>query len=332
MTRVVLLLVLITATCASLAALPTESAKGSPCGDTSNALRALISPPQSPTQFVLRKGQQVEIANLHPILSQNAEIGDLFDFETVTNVRMGDLIVIPRHLPIRAKAVQVKVGRHGHQASMALEFQPLTLCSGEWVLLGGDPKRYGTRNYKAGDMGSTVGDAISKAAGTSLTPLSPIAVPWMFVQLFKRGNAMFFMDKGTRQVLFVAEDVALDREAVTRLQPPPYAGPPVVLYTATRKSRYALYCGAERVADSDAKLIFPPGRYVFHNGKQSGHPLELELESGEVYSIIGGSAGPKGNVVKFGLDLLGDSTSPEEDLTKAGTDRLQSLRAQIVLH
>jgi hypothetical protein len=254
----------------------------------------------SPNQVVIPKGQKIVVSNLHAISSANAEVGNRYEFETAETVRVGGLVVIPAHLPLLATAGKLSREGHGHSAKLELSFGELRLCSGD-IIGSGNPK-----DYKGGNVGRAIGDAIGSAAGLSLTPLSPLAGPLLLSYPFRRGQPVF-IDKATRHTLVTQVDVPISAAFFAQHQPPAYSGPPVVFYRPAR--RYLSLLEGTRVLIGDqGKIILPPGKYTFRVSKKKSGTLELSLGAGDIVSLVGYPDGPRVEQIDHPIDLLADKT------------------------
>ena len=214
--------------------------------------------------------------------SATAKAGDRVPFRVAKDVRVADLIVIPRGADAwgLVTAVQPK-RRKGRPGSLDIVIQSVQLLTGE------NPPLRATQHSegKSRDVG-TMAD-IPQAAIVSFGELVPVV---LFSMLEKGKDA--YWPTGTAFTAYLNGDVVLDRIALERTQPAPVQrkGPATVtIFRAEAGTRFQLpvYCGKVALAklphSAYLKIQLPPGEYFFRSSDE--HIVEVRLGEGQEFYL-----------------------------------------------
>src|ERR1039457_2879220 len=105
--------------------------------------------------LVLDKGTPVKIRLKQDLSSADAKEGDTIDFEVVEEVKVGDVVVIPKGSPALGSVTDVQVARRmGRGGKLDIEIDSVTLADGERATLWAVKERNGDGNV--GDNGPIV--------------------------------------------------------------------------------------------------------------------------------------------------------------------------------
>ena len=273
-------------------------------GKTSSAQ---VTAGSSETSSPAMMNSALKLADATPVLlrtkqslsSATAKVGDRVSFRVTEDVKLGDLIVIRRGAEawglVTAAQPRARKGRAG----------TLDVSIRSTELLTGDPAPLRAEEHLKG-MGRSVKSDSAEALGES----GGLALPLLPLIRLEKGQDVV-LDADTKITAYLNGDVALDRRALERAQPPLVhrSGPATV--TIFRPSLSwgslnapSLYCG--RVALTHLwngrylKVQLPPGRYSFESSDNQA--LELHLEEGqEVYvqmQMLAKGLGMKGHMAQ----------------------------------
>lgn len=254
--------------------------------------------------------------------SATAKLGDRVPFRVVKDVRVADLIVIPRGADAwgLVTAVQPK-RRKGRPGNLDIVIQSVQLLTGENAPLRAKQHSEG----KSRDVG-TMAD-IPKAAIVSFGEL----VPYVLFSMLEKGKDAYWA-AGTASTAYLNGDVVLDRIALERFQPTPVQrnGPATVtIFRAETGMRFQLpaYCGKVALAklphSTYLKIQLPPGRYFFRSSDK--HVVEVGLEGGQEFYlqmqlVIARKGGFKGHLVQV------DNADGEEEVANLNELRDKDVR------
>jgi hypothetical protein len=226
------------------------------------------------TPVMLRTKQDLSSATL--------KVGDRVPFRVVKDVRVADLIVIPRGADAwgLVTAVQPK-RRKGRPGNLDIAIQSVQLLTGENAPLRAKQHLEG----KSRDVG-TMAD-LPKAAIVSFGEL----VPYVLFSMLEKGKDAY-LAAGTASTAYLNGDVVLDRIALERIQPAPVQrkGPATVtIFRAETGMRFQLpvYCGKVALAklphSAYLKTQLPPGKYFFRSSDKQ--VVEVRLEEGQEFYL-----------------------------------------------
>jgi hypothetical protein len=223
------------------------------------------------TPVVLRTKQDLSSATV--------KVGDRVPFRVVKDVRVADLIVIPRGADAwgLVTAVQPK-RRKGRPGNLDVAIQSVQLLTGENAPLRAKQHSEG----ESRDVG-TMRDIPDAAIATF-----GIAIPFVVFTMFEKGKDAYW-PSGTKFTAYLSGDVVLDRIALERVQPAPVQrkGPASVTVFRTAETRMLgpppVYCGKVELAKlprpAYLKIQLPPGKYFFRSSFEQG--VEVHLEEGQ---------------------------------------------------
>lgn len=211
--------------------------------------------------------------------SATTKVGDRVAFRVFKDVRVADLIVIPRGADASGlvTAVQPK-RRQGRPGSLSIAIQSVQLLTGENAPLRAEQHAEG----KSRDV-ATVKDLPRDAIGTF-----GIAIPVDLVSMLVKGRDAD-LPAGTRFTAYLNGDVVLDRTALEHIQPVPVErkGPATVTIFRTAETRMLgpppVYCGKVALAElprpAYLKIQLPPGEYFFRSSFEQ--TVEVRLDEGQ---------------------------------------------------
>jgi len=241
------------------------------------------SPMSNPNSFMrLEDSTPVALRTKEEVSSATVKVGDRVPFRVVKDVKVADLIVIPRGADAwgLVTAVQPK-RRKGRAGTLDIAIQSVQLLTGENAPLRANQHSEG----KSRNVG-TLAD-LPQAAIASFGELVPVV---LFSMLVKGKNA--YWPAGTPFTAYLNGDVVLDRSALERVQLAPVQrkGPATVaIFRAEAGMRFQLpvYCGTVALAklphSAFLKIQLPPGKYFFRSS--DGHVVEVSLEEGQEFYL-----------------------------------------------
>ena len=98
-------------------------------------------------QLVLEKGTPVKLRLKRDISSADAKEGDTIDFEVVEEVKVGDVVVIPKGSPAVGSVTDVQAARRmGRGGKLDIQIDSVTLADGEKATLWAVKERTGDGN------------------------------------------------------------------------------------------------------------------------------------------------------------------------------------------
>jgi|ERR1700674_261816 hypothetical protein len=245
---------------------PTSEVQVSPTSITNSSMKL-----EDSTPVILRTKQDLSSATV--------KVGDRISFRVVKDVRVADLIVIPRGADAwgLVTAVQPKK-RRGRPGKLDIAVQSVQLLTGENVPLRAEQHSEG----KSREVG-TVAD-IPRAAIETFG----VGIPIVLFSMLEKGKDAYW-PAGTKFTAYLNGDVALDRSAFGRVQPAPVQrkGPATVTIFRTAETRMLgpppVYCGKVALAKlprpAYLKIQLPPGKYFFRSSFEQG--VEVRLEEGQ---------------------------------------------------
>ena len=227
----------------------------------------------------LEDSTPVVLCTKQDLSSATVTVGDRVAFRVVKDVRVADLIVIPRGADAWGvvTAVQPK-RRKGRPGQLDIAIQSVQLLTGENAPLRAEQHSEG----KSRDVG-TIGDIPRAAVATF-----GWGIPIVLFSMLKKGQDVDW-PTGTRFTAYLNGDVVLDRSALDRAQPAPVQpkGPATVTIFRTAETRMVgpppVYCGkvalAKLLRPAYLKIQLPPGKYFFRSSFEQN--LEVRLEEGQ---------------------------------------------------
>ncbi len=270
----------------------------------------------------LEDSTPVMLRTKQDLSSATVKIGDRVPFLVVKDVRVADLIVIPRGADARGlvTAVQPK-RRKGRPGSLDIVIQSVQLLTGENTPLRAKQHSEG----KSRDVG-TMAD-IPEAAIVSFGEL----VPYVLFSMLEKGKDAY-LAAGTAFTAYLNGDVVLDRSALERIQPAPVErkGPATVtIFRAETGMRFQLpvYCGKVALAklphSAYMKIQLAPGKYFFRSSDKQ--VVEVRLEEGQEFYlqmqlVVVRKGGFKGHLVRV------DNADGEEEVANLNELRYKDVR------
>lgn len=249
-----------------------------PCYAQAPASDIQVPSTNTNSSMKLEDSTPVMLRTKQDLSSATVKVGDRVPFRVVKDVKVADLIVIPRDADAWGvvTAVQPK-RRRGRPGSLDIVIQSVQLLTGENAHLRAEQHSEG----KSRNVGK-VAD-LPEAAIISFGELVPVVLLSM---LEKEKDA--YWPAGTRFTAYLNGDLALDRSALELIQPAPLPrrGPATVtIFRAEAGKRFQLpvYCGKLDLAklphSTFITIQLPPGKYFFRSS--DGHVVEVPLEEGQ---------------------------------------------------
>jgi hypothetical protein len=270
----------------------------------------------------LEDSTPVMLRTKQDLSSATVKVGDRVPFRVVKDVRIADLIVIPRGADAwgLVTAVQRK-RRKGRPGNLDIVIQSVQLLTGENAPLRAKQHLEG----KSRDVG-TMAD-IPRAAIASFGEL----VPYVLFSMLEKGKDAY-LAAGTASAAYLNGDVVLDRIALERIQPAQVQrkGPATVtIFRAETGMRFQLpvYCGRVALAklphSAYLNIQLPPGKYFFRSSDKQ--VVEVHLEEGQEFYlqmqlVVVRKGGFKGHLVRV------DNIDGEEEVASLNELRDKDVR------
>ena len=160
------------------------------------AVDAPVQLPKAPLAFGLQDGTPVKLRISRNLSSADAKTGETVDFEVLEDVKIGEIVVIPRGgVALGTVTLGKPKGRMGKGGKLDINIDSVRLVSGEKVAL---------RAVKESRGGSHTGAMTGAIVATSI--LFFPAAPFF---LFMKGKDIT-IPKGTEITAYVNSDIALD--------------------------------------------------------------------------------------------------------------------------
>jgi hypothetical protein len=224
------------------------------------------------------------------LASATAKVGDDVELTVARPVWQEDgSIIIPKDTELSGRVTSVRhAGRMSRYGSVTFTVDKVVFPGGETASL-----REAASNEGAGKKFREAADNTARIAvdpglnGMGL-PLLAIFGP---VLLVEKGHERVY-HKGSTTTLYIHGPIYLQREAVLKIQPPPYEGPARVFYANRGGGEAAFhrqfYCGrvylGEVTVGETFQLELNPGAYWFSVG-QKGEKVRLEVQADHQYYV-----------------------------------------------
>jgi len=229
--------------------------------------------------------------------SSTVKAGDRVPFRVVKDVRVAELIVIPKGGDAWGVVTEVQPRRRkGKPGKLDIAIQSVQLLTGENAPLRAEQHSEGKSRVTG-----TVADIPQAAIETF-----GIGIPVVLFSMLEKGRDAYW-PAGTSFTAYLNGDVAIDRSALNRVQPSPVqrTGPATVtIFRIEPRFRFQLpvYCGKIALAKLPNSTFFqiqlPPGKYFFRSSDEQ--VLKVPLEEGqELYlqmHLVTGKHGFKGHL------------------------------------
>ncbi|MBZ5681275.1 MAG: DUF2846 domain-containing protein [Acidobacteriia bacterium] len=309
-----------------VSSLPVVAQDAPPAQSSVQRVEPKVGSSEAPQAVLLEDGTHVRVRTTTFITSKKAKTGDQLSFRVATDVKVGDLVVIPRGAIAQGRVASTQKNRMmGRPGKLVLEVDSVEAITGQSV-----PVRANAKLKGEGYTEKAVGQTLDRAPWTAGTGASVVAVPVFF--LFKGDNAE--IPEGTIFTAYVNGDLPLDQTELLRRQPPPkqLTGAATV-YLLRNESRGdktpSLYCGAVEIGKLKnqhyVEALVPPGEYVFQS-TATKRVVRLKAEADQTYYIsfyprsflIGGDISIADPVqAEEALGFPGWSADPRVDLSTA---------------
>lgn len=213
-----------------------------------------IQKPNEPLAFGLQDGTPVKLRLSRNMSSADAKTGETVDFEVLEDIKIGEIVIIPRGGVALATVTEAKPrGRFGKGGKLNINIDSVRLVSGEKVAL---------RAVKETKGGSNTGAMTGAIVVTSIVffPAAPLF-------LFIKGKDIA-IPKGTEITAYVSGDTSLDPKKFTSSQ----AGQTTPIVNTTNTT------------DFSSLLVksVPDGAEITVDGKFAGStPSTLQIKSGD---------------------------------------------------
>ena len=280
----------------------------------------------------LEDSTPVMLRTKQDLSSATVKVGDRIPFRVVKDVRVADLIVIPRGADAwgLVTAVQPK-RRKGRPGNLDIAIQSVQLLTGENAPLRAEQHSEG----QGKDVTIGPRDIIDS------TVFFGVPIPFMLASMLEKGKDAY-LPAGTALTAYLNGDVALDRIALERVQPVQHTGPATVTFFKLEgKSGFhpPVYCGQVALAKlprwAYMKIQLPQSKYFFRS--EDEQVVEVRLEEGqEVYlqmiQVVLPKRGLKGRLVQVdnedGEEAIAHLRQlADKDVTKVSDANLAELKA-----
>ena len=227
----------------------------------------------------LEDSTPVILRTKHDLSSAKVKVGDLVPLRVAEDVRVADLIVIPRGADAwgLVTAVQPK-RRKGRPGNLDIAIQSVQLLTGENAPL----------RAKQHSQGQSRDVTIGPRDIIDSTVFFGVTIPFMLASMLEKGKDAY-LPAGTTFTAYLNGDVVLERSALERVQPAPVQrkGPATVTIFMAGDAAIGVhrsaYCGKVALAKlpraAYLKIQLPPGKYFFHSDDQ--RVVEARLEEGQ---------------------------------------------------
>ena len=220
--------------------------------DQSTAPKTEAAPPKPPLAFGLEDGTPVRLRLTRNLSSADAKTGDKVDFEVLDDVKVKDILLIPRGGIAWATITDAEPKRRmGRGGKLDVNIDDVRLIDGEKAHL---------RAVKEGKGGSHTGAMTGAMVATAIVffPAAPLF-------LFMKGKDIT-IPKGTEITAYVDGDISLDP---VKFQPQPLTAPSVA-------------AGADAILSSIEIKSTPDGADITVDDKYVGTtPSTLKLPAGD---------------------------------------------------
>jgi hypothetical protein len=172
---------------------------------------------QEQSKTVLFEGTAVRLQLTKEVSSANAQVGDVVNFDTVEDVRLGDVVVIPKGSHALGKVTTVVPKRRmGRAGKLDISVEYVRLPSGDKLALSGSPQKSGK-----GHQGRMAGAMV--VTGIIVWPAAPFF-------LFMHGKDIT-IPAGQEVAVYTAEDYDIAKAKAAETPsvapaPAPTAAPP----------------------------------------------------------------------------------------------------------
>jgi hypothetical protein len=146
--------------------------------------------------LIVADGTPIDLRLAQTISSEAADVGDRVDFQVVNEIRVGNLVVIPKGATVWATVTEAKKKRTmGRAGKLALTIDYVGLVTGEKLPLRADKQKKGDAHTKA----------MTGAMVATTVVAWPLAPAWLMLE-----GEETAMKKGMGAVAYVDGDFALD--------------------------------------------------------------------------------------------------------------------------
>jgi hypothetical protein len=234
----------------------------------------------------LEDSTPVMLRTKQDLSSATVKVGDRVPFRVVKDVKVADLIVIPRGADAWGLVTSVQPKRRkGRSGKLDIAIQSVQLFTGENAPLRAEQHSQG----QSLDVGKIADRPLADVGFLG------VGIPILLFSMLEKGKDAD-LPAGTKFTAYLNGDVALDRIALERVQPAPVQreGPATVtvfradvtasgLRTWTRRVHPPVYCGkvtlAKLPSSAYLKIQLPPGKYFSRSGDEQ--VAEVRLEEGQ---------------------------------------------------
>jgi hypothetical protein len=218
-----------------------------------SVVTATTQKPNEPLAFGLQDGTPVKLRLSRNMSSADAKTGETVDFEVLEDVKIGEIVIIPRGGVALATVTEAKPrGRFGKGGKLDINIDSVRLVSGEKIAL---------RAVKETKGGSSTGVMTGAIVATSIIffPAAPFF-------LFMKGKDIA-IPKGTEITAYVSGDASLDPKKFT-----------------SQNGQTTSIVGTTNTTDFSSISVksAPDGAEILVDGNFAGStPSTLQLKSGE---------------------------------------------------
>jgi hypothetical protein len=259
--------------------------------DSANAAAAPVS---SADVITVPDGKSVAAKLKNDLTTATAKVGDDVELTVAHAVLQDDFVIIPKGTVLSGRITSVhRAGRASRNGSVSFSVDSVVLPDGEIAGLHPQPPATAGQNLRQGveTMGHIAMDPEFPPGGGIV--LLAVGGPLL---LFGKGHERVFY-AGKIMTLYVHGPVSLKREAVLKVQPPPYKGPAQVFYKDLASFVHykgedldmEFYCGRKYLGDvrpyGTLQLELNPGAYWLSAGKDGRLKLPLVVKADHRYYV-----------------------------------------------
>jgi hypothetical protein len=220
------------------------------------------------------------------ISAGTAKVGDTVKFTTPFPMRVNGLVIVPKGTAVSGSVAQVSHPRRGgRDGQVEVAIEKLNLPSGKLVTLR--LRKSGNKQPRQMKDDGHPADVWGLLWRAPLDPLTGVIAFPIFAAT--KGIARNY-SAGTWVTAYFDGLVNLDRDALMKLQPPPYLGPPLVYFTYHHwgdGTYIQLYCSQKLVEFhlTAMRLKLKPGTYSFSNDRKNRNAVVLDVQENHQYWI-----------------------------------------------
>jgi len=234
----------------------------------------------------LPEGTLVRLMVIVPVNSKTASVGGKVEFRVLEDVKVGDLVVIPRKALASGVVTElIPPRRRSRPGRITVKAKTVSIVDHQLATLRGlRTLQSGNRNVTLETQGQVL-NTIQSTGGLGV----------LFLPLFmlKHGEYVV-LPAGMEFAAELDHPITMERTALLQAQPAPaekrHGNPVITIYdlSNTPNNRPKLYCGEAEIARLQSgtafQLTLPAGKYWFRTNTTK-YPVPLTLEEGGEYYL-----------------------------------------------